>query len=164
MGRSKMFSTRILLLVLAGISSASWGQEAVSSSWASVRGLTPGRPIEVIDHQGATIKGELAGVSADSITVTVKHRTVAVLRSEISLVRVRSGKRRRYTLIGAAVGAGAGLGLGVAGGDSLSNGGGGDLTNLKPAIILGSGAAGALIGAVIGSMFGNGATTVYHAK
>ncbi len=164
MERGKMFSLRILLLVLAGIGSTLLGQNADSSSWASLHGLTPGRPIEVIDRQGAAIKGELVGVSDDSIIVNVKHRTVAVPRSEVSLVRVRSGKRRSFALIGAAIGAGAGLGLGVAGGESLSNGGGGDLANLKPAIIVGSGAAGALIGAVIGSVVGNRATAVYHAK
>jgi len=164
MERGKMLSLRILLLFLVGLGSTLAAQTSDSSSWASVRGLTPGRPIEVIDSQGAAFKGELSGVSADSITVNVKHRTVAVPRSEVSLVRVRSGKRRRYALIGAAIGAGAGLGLGVAGGESLSNGGGGDLANLKPAIIVGSGAAGALIGTVIGSVAGNRATTVYRAK
>ena len=164
MERRKTFSLRIFLLVLAGIGSTLVAQTTDSSSWANVRGLTPGRPIEVIDRQGAAIKGELAGVSTDSITVNVKHRTVALPRSEVSLVRVRSGKRRRFALIGAAIGAGAGLGLGVAGGESLSNGGGGDLTNLTPAIIVGSGAAGALIGTFIGSVVGNRATTVYHAK
>lgn len=124
MERRKTFSLRILLLVLAGISSTLVAQTTDSSSWANVRALTPGRPIEVIDHQGAAFKGELAGVSNDSITVNVKHRTVALSRSEVSLVRVRSGKRRRFALVGAAIGAGAGLGLGVAGGESLSNGGG----------------------------------------
>ena len=164
MERRKTFSLRILLLVLAGIGSTLVAQTTDSSSWANVRALTPGRLIEVIDRQGAAIKGELAGVSTDSITVNVKHRTVALQRSEVSLVRVRSGKRRRFALIGASIGAGAGLGLGVAGGESLSNGGGGDLTNLKPAIMVGSGAAGALIGTFIGSVVGNRATTVYHAK
>jgi hypothetical protein len=115
-------------------------------------------------HQGAAIKGELSGVSADSITVKTKHRTVVVPRSEVSTVRIRSGKRRRYALMGAAIGAGAGLGLGVAGSESLSNGAGGDLANLKPAITVGAGAAGALIGAVIGSVVGNRAITVYRAK
>lgn len=164
MERRKAFSLRILLLIMASISSTLVAQTTDSISWANLRVLTPGRFIEVVDRQGAAIKGELAGVSADSITVNVKHRTVALPRSEVSLVRVRSGKRRRFALIGAAIGAGAGLGLGVAGGESLSNGGGGDLTNLKPAIIVGSGAAGALIGTFIGSVVGNRATTVYHAK
>ncbi len=162
--RRKTLSLRILLLVLAGIGSTLVAQTTDSSSWASVRGLTPGRPIEVINRQGTAIKGELAGVTSDSITVNVKHRTVALTRSEVSLVRVGSGKRRRYALIGAAIGAGAGLGVGVAGGQSLSNGGGGDLTNLQPAIVVGSAAAGALIGTFIGSVAGNRATTVYHAK
>jgi hypothetical protein len=162
--RSKTLPLRIVLLVLSGIGSTLAAQDAGSSSWANVLGLTPGRSIEVIDRQGAAIKGELALVSADSVTVKVKHRAVAVPRSEVWLVRVRSGKRRRYALIGAAIGAGAGLGLGVAGGESLSNGGGGDLANFKPVIIAGSAAAGALIGTVIGSLFGHRATTVYDAK
>jgi hypothetical protein len=164
MKRGKTLSLWILLLFLASLGSTVVAQTTDSNSWASVRGLTPGRPIEVIDRQGAAIKGELSGVSVDSITVDVKHRTVAVPRSEVSIVRVRLGRRRRYALIGAAIGVGAGLGLGVAGGESVSNGGGGDLANLKPAITVGSGAVGALIGAVIGSVGGNRATTVYHAR
>jgi hypothetical protein len=51
--RRKTFSHRILLLVLAGIGSTLVAQTTDSSSWANVRGLTPGRPIEVIDRQGA---------------------------------------------------------------------------------------------------------------
>jgi hypothetical protein len=164
MKRGKTLSLWILLLFLASLGSTVVAQTTDSNSWASVRGLTPGRPIEVIDRQGTVIKGELAGVSADSITVNLKHRTVVVSRSEVSIVRVRSGKRRSFALIGAAIGAGVGLGLGVAGGESLSNGGGGDLANLKPAIIVGSGAAGALIGTVIGRVVGNRVTTVYQAK
>src|SRR5438552_3131744 len=164
MERRKMLSFRVSLLLMASGGSTVAAQTIDSNSWASVRSLTTGRPVEVIERQGAAMKGELSGVSADSITVNVKHRTVVVPRSEVLIVRVHSGKRRRYALIGAAIGAGAGLGLGVAGGESLSNGGGGDLANLKPAIIVGSGAAGALIGAVIGSVAGNRATTVYRAK
>ena len=160
----KMLSFRISLLLLAGLGSTVAAQTTDLNSWARVRSLTPGRPVEVIERQGAAVKGELSGVSADSITVNAKHRTVVVPRSEVSTVRVRSGKRQRYALLGAAIGAGAGLSLGVAGSESLSSGGGGDLTNLKPAITVGSGAVGALIGAVIGSVVGNRATTVYHAK
>ena len=110
MERGKMLSLRIWLLFLVGLGSTLAAQTTDSSSWASVRGLTPGRSIEVIDRQGAAIKGTLAGVSDDSITVNVKHRPVAVPRSEVSLVRVRSGKRRRYAIIGAAIGAGLGWG------------------------------------------------------
>ena len=155
---------RISLLLLAGLVSTARAQAPDSNPWATVRSLTPGRPVEVRRHQGAAIKGELSGVSADSITVKAKHGIVAVPRSEVSTVRIRSGKRRRYALIGAAIGAGAGLGLGLAGSDSLSNGAGGDLTNLKPAITAGAGAVGALIGAVMGSVVGNRGTTVYRAR
>jgi hypothetical protein len=164
MERRNMVLFRITLLLLAGLGSRVAAQTTNSKSWESVRSLTPGRPVEVIERRSAAIKGELSSVSADSLTVSVKHRAIVLLRSEVSTVRVRSGKRRRYALIGAAIGAGAGLGLGVAGSESLSNGGGGDLTNLKPAITLGSGALGALIGAVIGSVVGNRGNTVYHAK
>ena len=159
-----MSSFGISLLLLAGLASTAAAQTTDPNSWASVCSLTPGRPVEVIERHGAAIKGELSGVSADSITVNAKHRTVVVPRSEVSTVRIGSGKRRRYALLGAAIGAGAGLGLGVAGSESLSNGAGGDLTNLKPAIIGGSGAVGALIGAVIGSLAGNRAITVYRAR
>jgi hypothetical protein len=149
---------------MAGLGSTAPAQTPDSNPWASVRSLTPGRPVEVMKRQGAAINGELSGVSADSITVKAKHGTVVVPRSEVSTVRIRSGKRRRYALMGASIGAGAGLGLGVAGSESLSNGAGGDLTNLKPAIAVGAGAAGALIGAVIGSVVGNRPITVYRAR
>ena len=155
---------RISLLLLTALGSTGAAQTIDSHSWASVRSLTPGRPVAVIERQGMAIKGELYGVSADSISVKAKHRTVVIPRPEVSTVRVRSGKRRRYVLMGATIGAGAGLGLGVAGSERLSSGGGGDLTNLKPAITVGSGAVGALIGAVIGSVAGNRATTVYQVK
>lgn len=164
MERRKMLSFRISLLFLAGLVSATAAQPTDSRSWASLRSLTTGRPVEVLERRGAAIKGELSAVSADSISVNVKDRTIVVPRSEVSTVRVRSGKRRRYLLIGASIGAGTGLGLGVAGSESLSNGGGGDLTNLKLAITVGAGAVGALIGAVIGSVVGSRAITVYSAK
>jgi hypothetical protein len=97
MERKKTFSLRILLLVLAGIGSTLVAQTTDSSSWANVRALTPGRPIEVIDRQGAAIKGELASVSADSVSVNVKHRTVTWralrFRSSVSVQASAGGLR-----------------------------------------------------------------------
>ena len=155
---------RIILLVLAGLGPALMAQNGSSDSWLNVRRLAQGSPIEVVDHKGASIKGTLAEVSDDSISVAGKKGTVAVPRSEVSRVRVRSSKGRTPTLVGMAIGAGAGLGVGAAAGARLANESGGDFANLKPAIIGVSGAVGALVGAVIGSVAGNRATTVYSAK
>ena len=159
-----MLSLRTLLLILAGFSSTLMAQTNDANSWPNLRRLTPGQSIEVFDHKGTAIKGTLVSVSDESIAVNAKQGTVSVPRSEVSLVRVRSGKRRMYTLIGLTIGAGAGVGLGAVGGESLAESSGGDFANLKPAIMGASGAAGALVGAIIGSVAGNRATTVYRAK
>ena len=159
-----MLLLRITLLTLTGLSSALMAQSRDSNSWQSLKSLAPGRPVEVVDHKGAAIKGTLAGVSDDSITVNEKQRTLAVPRSEVSRVRVRSGKGRMYTLIGLAIGGAAGVGVGAGVAESVSKSSGGDFANLKPAIIGVSGAAGALAGAVIGSVAGNHATTVYRVR
>jgi len=53
MERRKTFSLRILLLVLAGISSTLVAQTTDSSSWANVRALTPNQTrIAVVDDKG----------------------------------------------------------------------------------------------------------------
>jgi len=159
-----MPSLRILLLILAGLGSTLVGQTSDVNSWHSLRRLAPGRPIEVVDRKGSAIKGTLVDVLDDSIAVAVRQRTVAVARSEVAVVRVHSGRRRRPALIGMALGAGAGVGVGAAAGESLTNTSGGDFANLKGPIIAVSGAAGALAGAVIGWLASDRATTVYRAQ
>ena len=159
-----MVSLRILLPIVAGLGSTLMGQTGGVTSWLSVQRLAPGRPIEVVDHKGAAIKGKLASVSDESITAAVKGRTVTVSRSEVALVRVHSGKRRKHALIGMAIGAVAGVGVGAAAGESLAKTSGGDFANLKGPIIAVSGAAGALVGAVVGSVAGDRGATVYRAK
>ena len=88
---------------------------------------------------------------------------IAVPRSAVAQVRI-SGKRRTYLVIGTVTGVAAGVGLGAAGGESLNQSSGGDFANRKPAITIGCGAAGALIGAMVGSWVGNRGTVVYRAK
>jgi len=156
-----MLRTAILTLSVCGSTLA--GPLGDPNSWENLKRLAPGQSIQVIQQKGESLNGKLAGVSEDAITVTRKQQTIAVPRSAVAQVRV-SGKRRRYTLIGAAIGAAAGAGLGAAGGESLNQSSGGDFANLKPAITVGCGAAGALIGAIVGSLAGNRDTIVYRAK
>jgi hypothetical protein len=156
-----MLRTAILALLVCG--SALAGPRGDPSSWENLKRLAPGQSIQVARQNGETLVGKLAGVSEDSITVARKSQTIAVPRSAVSWVRV-SRKRRTHTLIGAAIGAAAGVGLGAAGGESLNQSSGGDFANLKPAITAGCGVAGALIGAVVGSLVGNRGTIIYRAK
>lgn len=151
------------VFLLASFASTLMAQTGDANAWLSVRQLKPGRPVEVVDRKGVKIKGALANVADDSISVTAKKRTSVIARSEVVQVKVRSGRHRMYTLIGLAIGAGAGVGLGAAGGQSLADASGGDFANLKAPITAGGGAIGGLIGALIGSAAGNHVTTVYRA-
>jgi hypothetical protein len=132
-------------------------------SWENLKRLAPGQSIQVIQQKGELLNGKLGSVSEDSITLTREQQTIAVPRSAVLRVRI-SGKRRTYTLIGAAFGAAVGLALGATGSESVNQSSGGDFANLKPVITVGCGAAGALMGAMIGSLAGNRGTIVYRAK
>jgi len=156
-----MLRTAIFALFVCGSTLA--GPLGDPNSWENLKRLALGQSIQVIQQKGESLKGKLAGISEDSITVTRKQQTIAVPRSAVSRVRI-SGKRRTYTLIGATIGAAAGVGLGAAGGESLNQSSGGDFANLKPVITVGCGAAGALIGAMVGSLAGNRGTIVYRAQ
>jgi hypothetical protein len=154
---------RAVILTLLVCCSALAEPSGAPNSWENLKRLAPGQSIEVTQQSGESLTGKLSAVSDDSITIARKGQIVAVPRATVSRVRV-SGKRRNYTLVGAAIGAAAGVGLGVAGGESLNQSSGGDFANLKPAITVGCGAAGALIGALVGSLAGNRGAVVYRAK
>ncbi|HTS27305.1 MAG TPA: hypothetical protein VMH81_15620 [Bryobacteraceae bacterium] len=158
-----MFSLRIVLaLACLGTNLAAWTGDL--TAWASVQRLAPGQSVEVVNQKGESFSGKLESVSEESIVILGKHHTATVPRTAVKRVQIRGSRRLRCTLIGAGIGAGAGLGLGAAGAESLANSSGGDFANLKPAIIGASGAAGALIGAVVGSAVGNRGTTVYRIR
>ena len=154
------FGSKFVVLVFLGCTL--YGADR--SSWTNVKGLTTGQAVEVTDRKNQTIKGTLSAVAEDSISVATKQQTMSVARNDVSRVRVRPGARRKYMLVGMAVGAGAGLGLGAAGGESLAQTSGGDFAGIKPAVIGGCGAAGALVGAVVGSILGGHASTIYSVK
>lgn len=156
-----MLRTAILALLVS--CSALAGPVGDPSSWENLKRLAPGQSIEVAQQTGERLTGKFSRVSEDSIAVARKAQIITVPRSAVSRVRV-SGKRLTYTLIGAAIGAAGGAGLGAAGGESLNQGSGGDFANLKPAVTAGCGVAGALVGAVVGSLLGNRGAIVYRAK
>lgn len=160
-GTMLMLRTAILALLVCW--SALAGPPGDPSSWDNLKRLPRGQSIEVAQQTGARLTGKLLGVYEDSISVARKTQTIAVPRSAVSWVRI-SGKRRTYTLIGAAIGAAAGVGVGAVGAESLNQSSGGDFSNLKPAITAGCGVAGALIGAVVGSLVGSRGAIIYYVK
>ena len=81
-----------------------------AQSWDSVRGLSPGEHIAVIDINRDTHKGVLTGVSQDSISLQSGSKPLTIERARVRTVQVRSGARRvRNALIGAGIGFGIGL-------------------------------------------------------
>ena len=91
MKRGKMLSLRILLLFLAGLGSTVVAQATDLNSWASVRGLVPGRPIVVIGPPGCSNQGRtVRRLCRFHHRQDVKQRTVTVPRAlRLSIVRVR---------------------------------------------------------------------------
>jgi hypothetical protein len=157
---------RNTMALLAAVLAASnlLGQTTDAASWHNLSRLAPGQTIEVTTKKGESLKGTFANVSEGSISLVRKLQNVAVPRAEVARVNLRSSKRLNYMLAGLAIGAGAGAGIGAGAGESLSNASGGDFANLKPAIIGGGCAIGALVGTLVGSWLGGRGATVYSAK
>ena len=153
---------RLLAAVLAA--SNLLGQTTDAASWQNLSRLAPGQSIEVTTRKGESLKGTFVNVSEESISLARKSQSVAVPRTEITQVRLRTSKRLNYTLAGLAIGAGAGAGIGAAAGESVANESGGDFRNLKPVITVAGCAIGALVGTLVGSWLGGRGATVYRAK
>lgn len=135
-----------------------------ATSWQNLRQLATGQEIEVTRTNGSSVRGTFISFVDQSISLREKQQELAIPRTDVSRVRLRPAKRRRYLWIGLAVGAGAGAGAGAGIGENLANESGGDFRNLKPAIIGVSAGLGALVGAVIGSVIDGRHTTIYVAR
>ena len=86
------------------------GLPLAAESWDVVRGLDPGRPVEVRNAAGEDRRGALRAVSADSISLQTDKGEITFQRADVRRVRVKSGSRRvRSILIGVAIGATIGL-------------------------------------------------------
>jgi hypothetical protein len=157
---------RNTMALLAAVLAASnlLGQTTNATSWQNLSRLAQGQSIQVTTKKGESLKGTFASVSEEAISLERKHQSVAVPRTEVARVSLRSGKQRKYTLIGLGVGAGAGAGIGAGMGESLANESGGDFRNLKPAITAVVCGIGALVGTLVGSRLGGRGATVYRAK
>jgi hypothetical protein len=148
------------LLCLVLITTAAFAGD--TRSWANLRELSPGKPIEVMTTNGKTLSGSFVSFSEESISIRTKQQDVSVPRAEVSRVRHRPGARA--TWIGAGIGAGAGAGIGYAGGQGLGNISGGDFARLTPAFAGAGAVVGALVGAVAGHLIGGRHTTIYRSK
>src|SRR5260370_853168 len=81
-----------------------------AQSWDALSGLKPGEGVKVLDTAGREQKGSFRTVSADSITIATGKTEVAIERSRVHRVQVKSASRRvRNVLIGVAIGAAIGL-------------------------------------------------------
>jgi hypothetical protein len=81
-----------------------------AQSWDEPRGLKPGDRVIVQDTTGHDRKGAFRAVSADAITLETDKSEVAIERSKIRRVQVRSNQRRvRNAVIGAAIGVAIGV-------------------------------------------------------
>jgi hypothetical protein len=152
----------LLAAALLGLNAAA--QTPDRASWTNLGQLKSGESVEVSTVKGQTLKGRFVKVSDDAISLERKQQEVAVPRAEVARVARRSGKQRKATLIGLAIGAGAGAGVGAGAAQTLDRKSGGDFSNLKPAVIGAVCAIGALVGTVVGFSLGGRGTEVYRAR
>ena len=157
---NEMLRCWVALLVIAALAMPA-GASVDLTSWDNLRQLAAGQQIEIARNQAEALKGEFVRVTDEAVTVRTRRGEVTAARSEIIEVR-RTSVGRKDTWVGAGVGAGAGALIGLGAGEALANASGGDFANLKPAIIGACAAAGALVGVLIGSVFGNRHSVVYR--
>jgi len=134
-------------LLLAGIAIA--GDKDVGS-WDGLKQLRAGDKIEVIDQTLKSYRGTFVSVSDEAISLRSKKDSFTVERANVLRVSVLdSGKRTRYMLLGAAIGAGAALAITVPIQVTNSNEG-----NSAAGIMAGATAGAAGAGLAIGSTMG----------
>jgi hypothetical protein len=101
----------LFLTCVLAISCASWAQ-ADRASWANLNALQAGQKIQIVEMNSKKDSGIFLNVSDTEITYRdgVGERTVP--QQDVRSVKL-ADRRRRPTLIGAAVGFGAGAGVGA---------------------------------------------------
>ncbi|PYT16240.1 MAG: hypothetical protein DMG59_11005 [Acidobacteria bacterium] len=81
-----------------------------AQSWDTLRRLNPGDRVKVRDVSGQEHKGAFVSLSADNISITTGKSEMAIERSRVRRVELRSGSRRaRNAMIGAGIGFAIGL-------------------------------------------------------
>ena len=111
-------------------------------SWEAVRSLPAGARVRVREIGGRELKGNLAAVSAESLSVASPNGAVSVERARVARVQVnRKSRRFRNTAIGAAIGLGLGIAVDATLGVYLRNegaGGGRALMYIAPIGVFGA--------------------------
>jgi hypothetical protein len=88
---------------------------AAPSDWAAVEQLAAGERIEAALSNGKTLKGKVDHVTPASVFIERRGKTIEVKRGDVArLYRWKAGSGAKWTIIGAAIGAGAGGALGAA--------------------------------------------------
>ena len=81
-----------------------------AQSWDALSGLQRGRSIKILDTAGVEQKGSFRAVSAERISIATGKGEVAIERTRVRRVQVKSASRRvRNIVIGAAIGLAVGL-------------------------------------------------------
>jgi hypothetical protein len=140
---TRRWFTRLVAAVI--LSPASAEAQTMARSFEELMGIVKAeQTVIVIDMRGRGVKGVLAGVDKDSVSLATDGRTQTFPRSEVSTVRVSEGFGNG-ALIGACAGLGTALGvLAIAG-----SGDGYVLPSAKVGAPLLLSGIGALIGALI---------------
>jgi hypothetical protein len=133
----------LLLLFILGISGASLAQNR-QASWTNLRGLQVGDKIQVVEMNSKKHSGTFLAVSDSAVSFKESAGEMSVQRADVRSVKLRTRRRLRNTLIGAAAGGGSLAALCAA----TSGDGTGFLSRGFAA------AAGAAVGIVIGAPIG----------
>ena len=76
-----------------------------ASQWDSLRELAPGDRVVVRDTSGKSTDGKFTAYTPAAISIETKQGAIAIEKSQVQRVQVRSGNRRvRNAVIGAAIG------------------------------------------------------------
>jgi len=95
--------TNLLVIVIVLAAAAVPASAQYAATFDELPGATkPGQKLLVFDDEGNEIRGRLAGVTADTVTLRVKEGTRELTRDHITLIRTPS---QDSVLNGAAIGA-----------------------------------------------------------
>ena len=99
----------ILLMLLAGLPAP-----CQSDNWEAVEALPPGALIKISLQGDKTVTGTLDKASPEGLTLTRKHESIQVAKSDVGGIwALRKGSRLKRAGIAAAVGFAVGCPLGV---------------------------------------------------
>jgi len=105
---------RLTLVLLASLLSSGMAMAGTRdpASWDNLKQLRAGEKIEVIDQTLKSFRANFVSVSDEAISLQSKDESFTVDRADVLRVSLRdSGRRKRWMLLGAAIGAGAALAI-----------------------------------------------------